>query len=305
LLDHLATLYSSVDQTEPAVDAYRQMAEVDTMLAPRAAAEIINAYRAGKEFAKAQQEADTAAKKWPEDRTLRKVRAVLVAELGKVDEAAGDLKKLMDGKNDRDTHLALAEVYEKGRKWNDMAKSLDAAEKLSKSDEEKESVWFMRGAMYERMNKVELAEVEFRKVLKFDPESAGAMNYLGYMLADRNMRLPEALDWITKALDKDPGNGAYLDSLGWVYYKLGRLPEAEENLRRALEKTPRDATVHDHMADILMKESKVREAVAQWQASLKEWDSSSPAEMRPEEIAQVKAKLEGAKVRLAKEGSAR
>jgi len=305
LLDHLATLYSSVDQTEPAVDAYRQMAEVDTMLAPRAAAEIINAYRAGKEFAKAQQEADTAAKKWPEDRTLRKVRAVLVAELGKVDEAAGDLKKLMDGKNDRDTHLALAEVYEKGRKWNDMAKSLDAAEKLSKSEEEKESVWFMRGAMYERMNKVELAEVEFRKVLKFDPESAGAMNYLGYMLADRNMRLPEALDWITKALDKDPGNGAYLDSLGWVYYKLGRLPEAEENLRRALEKTPRDATVHDHMADILMKESKVREAVAQWQASLKEWDSSSPAELRPEEIAQVKAKLEGAKVRLAKEGSAR
>jgi tetratricopeptide (TPR) repeat protein len=305
LLDHLATLYSSVDQTEPAVEAYRQMAEVDNALAPRAAAEIINAYRTGKEFTKAQQEADAAGKKFPEDRTLRKVRAVLLAELGKVDEAASDLKKLMDGKNDRDTQLALAEVYEKGRKWNDMAKSLDAAEKLSKSDEEKESVWFMRGAMYERMNKVDLAEVEFRKVLKFDPESAGAMNYLGYMLADRNLRLPEALELITKALDKDPGNGAYLDSLGWVYYKLGRLPEAEENLRRALQKTPRDPTVHDHMADVLMKESKVREAAAQWQASLKEWDSSSPAELRPEEIAQVKSKLEGAKVRLAKEGSAR
>jgi len=305
LLDHLATLYSSIDQTDPAVDAYRQMAEVDSMLAPRAAAEIVNAYRTGKEFPKAQQEADAAAKKWPEDRTIRKVRAILIAELGKTDDAAADLKKLLDGKNDRDTHLALAEVYEKGRKWNDMTKSLDAAEKLSKSDEEKESVWFMRGAMYERMNKVELAEVEFRKVLKFDPESAGAMNYIGYMLADRNLRLPEALDLITKALDKDPGNGAYLDSLGWVYYKLGRLPEAEENMRRAVAKTPRDPTVHDHMAEVLMKESKVREAVAQWQTSLKEWDSSSPAEMRPDEIAQVKSKLEGAKVRLAKEGSAR
>jgi tetratricopeptide (TPR) repeat protein len=159
--------------------------------------------------------------------------------------------------------------------------------------------------MYERMNKVDLAEVEFRKVLKFDPESAGAMNYLGYMLADRNLRLPEALELITKALDKDPGNGAYLDSLGWVYYKLGRLPEAEENLRRAVAKTPRDPTVHDHMADVLMKESKVREAAAQWQTSLKEWDSSSPAELRPDEISQVKSKLEGAKVRLAKEGSTR
>ncbi len=281
LLDHLATLYSSVDQ------------------------KIVNAYRTGKEFTKAQQEADAAAKKFPEDRTVRKVRAVLIAELGKTDDAAADLKKLLDGKNDRDTQLALAEVYEKGRKWNDMAKALDAAEKLSKSDEEKESVWFMRGAMYERMNKVDLAEVEFRKVLKFDPESAGAMNYLGYMLADRNLRLPEALELITKALDKDPGNGAYLDSLGWVYYKLGRLPEAEENLRRAVAKTPRDPTVHDHMADVLMKESKVREAVAQWQTSMKEWDSSSPAELRPDEIAQVKSKLEGAKVRLAKEGSTR
>jgi tetratricopeptide (TPR) repeat protein len=305
LLDHLATLYNSVDQIDPAVDAYRQMAEVDSMLATRAAAEIVNAYRTGKEFTKAQQEADAAAKKWPEDRTIRKVRAILIAELGKTDDAAADLKKLLDGKNDRDTHLALAEVYEKGRKWNDMTKSLDAAEKLSNSGEEKESVWFMRGAMYERMNKVDLAEVEFRKVLKFDPESAGAMNYLGYMLADRNLRLPEALELITKALDKDPGNGAYLDSLGWVYYKLGRLPEAEENLRRAVAKTPRDPTVHDHMAEVLMKESKVREAVAQWQTSLKEWDSSSPAEMRPEEIAQVKVKLEGAKVRLAKEAPAR
>jgi len=302
LLDHLAAMYRSVDQTEPAIEAYRQMAEVDSTLAPRASAQIMDAYRNGKEFAKAQQEGDAAVKKWPDDRTVRKVRDILLAEVGKGDEAAADLRKMLDGKNDRDTQMSLAEVYEKGRRWNDMAKALDAAEKLSKSDEEKENVWFMRGAMYERMNKLEPAEAEFRKVLKIDAENAGAMNYLGYMLADRNVRLPEALDLITKALDKDPGNGAYLDSLGWVYYKLGRLREAEENVRRAIQKTPRDPTVHDHLADILMKESKVGEAVAQWQTSLKEWDSSSPAEMRPEEIAQVKTKLEGAKVRLAREG---
>src|SRR6476659_6926620 len=104
----------------------------------------------------------------------------------------------------------------------------------------------MRGAMYERMNKLEPAEAEFRKVLKIDAENAGAMNYLGYMLADRNVRLPEALDLITKALDKDPGNGAYLDSLGWVYYKLGRLREAEENVRgrsRKRRATPRFTTI--------------------------------------------------------------
>ncbi|MDP8990270.1 MAG: tetratricopeptide repeat protein, partial [Acidobacteriota bacterium] len=95
--------------------------------------------------------------------------------------------------------------------------------------------------------------------------------------------------------------GAYLDSLGWAQFRLGRLEDAEKNLRRALEKTPRDPTVHDHMADILMKESKVKEAVAQWETSLKEWETSSPTDLDPTEIAQVKRKLEAARVRLARE----
>ena len=303
LLNHLAALYRSMDQVAPAIDAYRQMAEVNPDLAAQSEAEIIEAYRASKDFSKAQQEADAAIKKWPDDRTIRVVRASMLAEMGKVDDAAADLKKLLGGKEDRETDLALAQVYDKGKRWDDMGKALDAAEKLSDTDEEKRDIWFTRGAMLERMKKLDAAEAQFRKVLVADPENAGAMNYIGYMLADANMRLEESLTLISQALDREPGNGAYLDSLGWVQYRLGRLDDAEKNLRRALDKTPRDPTVHDHMADVLMKQSKVKEAVAQWEVSLKEWDLSSPAEMEPAEIAQVKKKLEAARVRLAKEVS--
>jgi len=303
LLERLAALYRSLDQTDPAVDAYRQMADVDASLASRASAQIIDTYRGGKEFAKAQQESDTAGKKWPDDRTLRVVRDTLLAELGKVDEAAADLKKMFDGKSDRTTYVSLADVYEKGRKFDDMAKALDSAEKLSETDDDKSGVWFMRGAMYEHMNRVDKAEVEFRKVLKVDPDNAGAMNYIGYMLADRDLRLEESLNLILQALEREPGNGAYLDSLGWAYYKLGRYEEAEKSLRRAVDKTPRDPTVHDHLAEALMKRGKIGEAVEQWQTSLREWDTSSPAEMRPEEVAGVKTKLATAKVRLASEKS--
>jgi tetratricopeptide (TPR) repeat protein len=222
--------------------------------------------------------------------------------MGKTDAAASDLRKLLDGKEgDRDVYISLANIYEKGQRWDDMGKALDAAEKLSESNEDKESVWFIRGAMYERMKKLDKAEVEFRKVLTANPDNAGAMNYIGYMLADANLRLEESLGLITKALDIEPGNGAYLDSLGWVQFRLGRLDDAEKSMRLALEKTPRDPTVHDHMANVLMKESKVKEAVAQWEASLKEWESSSPADIEPDEIAQVKRNLEAAKVRLARE----
>ncbi len=214
-----------------------------------------------------------------------------------------DVKKLIDGKNDRETYKALAEIYEKGKRFDDMAKALDAMEKLSDKKQDKEDVWFLRGAMFERMKKVDPAEAQFRKILDIDPNNAPALNYLGYMLADRNLRLPEAVQYIIKALDQEPNNGAYLDSLGWAYFKMGKLDEAEENMRRAVERTPRDPSILDHFGDVLLRQSKLKEAIVEWQASLKEWELSSPAELEPAEMAKVKNKLESAKVRLAKEGA--
>jgi tetratricopeptide (TPR) repeat protein len=219
-----------------------------------------------------------------------------------VDEAAADLRKLLDGKNDREVYVTLAQVYEKGKNYTEMAKAIDAADKLSTSKDDKESIAFMRGAMYEKQKKFDQAEAEFRKVIELNPTNGSALNYLGYMLADRNVRLPEAQQLVSKALETDPNNGAYLDSLGWVYYRMNRLDEAETSLRRAMERYSKDPTVHDHLGDVLFKQGKLKEAIAQWQASLKEWDNSSPSEVDPTEVAKVQKKLEGARVRLAKEG---
>ena len=80
------------------------------------------------------------------------------------------------------------------------------------------------------------AEKAFRDVLAADPENAGAMNYLGYMFADRGIRLDEAQQLISKALDLEPGNGAYEDSLGWVYYRQNKLDQAADELRLAVDK---------------------------------------------------------------------
>lgn len=306
LLDRLWTMYRMNDQTEPAVEALRQISELDHERDAGVEALIIDTYRLGKDLPKAQKEADAALKRWPEDRALRVAHATVLGDMGQTDAAATELKKLIDGKADREIYFDLAAyVYDRARKFDDEAKALDAADKLSASKEDKEAVWFQRGAMYEKMKKIDLAETEFRKILEINPDSAATMNYLGYMLADRNVKLAEALSLITKALDKEPNNGAYLDSLGWVYFKMNRLQEAEENLRQALIRTPRDATVHDHMGDVLLREAKIREAIAQWQLSLQEFEASSPADVEPGDIAKVKSKLEAARVRLAKEGNAK
>lgn len=315
LLQDLAAMYVAQDQVDPAVDAYRQAAEVNPDDGPKVEAEIMDAYRTGKEFQKAEQEADTAVKNYPDDSSVHAARAMVLADMGKIDPAVAEIKKYLgpgsDSKNvhgkssagtgDRQYYRALALVYDKGRKWDDEEKALDQMEKLSDTDEQKMDVWFMRGAMFEKMKKTDQSEAEFRKILKIQPDFAGALNYLGYMLADRGVRLNEALDMINKAVEQEPSNGAYLDSLGWVYFKLGRLSEAEENIRKALETQQRDATVHDHLGDVLMREAKVKEAVAQWEISLKEWNAGSPADLEPAEVAKVKSKLDGAKIRLAKE----
>jgi Flp pilus assembly protein TadD len=156
----------------------------------------------------------------------------------------------------------------------------------------------MRGALYEKMNNLPLAEGEFRKVLSVSPDHAGALNYLGYMLTDRNVRLNEALTMIQKALSRDPNNGAYLDSLGWVYFRMGRYAEAETSMRRAVDLVPSDPTMYDHFAEVLMQQKKVNEAVKAWEESLREWQASSPADKDAAEMDKVRTKLERARKQL-------
>lgn len=303
LLERLGLLYRSNEQPEEAVAAFREMAQLDESLKARAAAQIIETYRAAKQFDRAEREAAAALEKHPDDRTVRLIYASLLADLGRANEAVGEVNRLLEASRDRETYLALAQVYEKTKDYAGMARALEEAERLSEPGEEMESILYMRGAMYERMKKYDAAEAEFRKLLQMNPRNASALNYLGYMFADRDVHLEEALELIRRAVELDPHNGAFLDSLGWVYYRLGKLEDAERYLRQALQRVPRDPVVNDHLGDVYFRQGKLKEAIAQWQLSLKEWQAASKAELDPEEIAKVQKKLESAKIRLAKEGS--
>jgi len=306
LLERLGELYRAANQNQAAVDTFRQMADLDPQgSSARASAQIIDTYRTAKDYKSARAEAAAALKAHPGDRTLKLVDASLLADMGKVDQAVAELRGLLKGDHDRETQLAIAQIYEKAKRYQDMAGPLDAAEKLSQTKPDQETVHFMRGAMYERLKQFESAEAEFHKVLDMDPDSASALNYLGYMFADRGVRLDEAQKLISRALELEPENGAYLDSLGWVYYRQNRLDDAAQALTRALAKTEtgQDPTVHDHLGDVYFKLGKTKDAIIQWQASLKEADSGSPDDIEPGEVAKINKKLEDAKVRLAKETS--
>jgi tetratricopeptide (TPR) repeat protein len=146
------------------------------------------------------------------------------------------------------------------------------AELLARASDPKrlnELFYFEFGAAFERSGDYEQAEKYFQKSLDNSPDFAEALNYLGYMWVEHGKKLQEARGLIEKAVKLEPKNPAYLDSLGWVLFKLGQPKEALSNLLKATEFSPEpDATIYDHLGDIyaaLNQRDKAREA---WQKSL-------------------------------------
>ncbi|MFH1726395.1 MAG: tetratricopeptide repeat protein [Elusimicrobiota bacterium] len=108
---------------------------------------------------------------------------------------------------------------------------------------------FQLGAMYEKGGDIANAELHFRELLRRHPNDASALNYLGYSLADRGLKLDEAEALIRRAVELDPDRGAYVDSLGWIHHKQGRRQEALRELKAAAQLLPDDETIWDHLGD--------------------------------------------------------
>lgn len=104
--------------------------------------------------------------------------------------------------------------------------------------------------MLEKTGDIVGAEGYFRDLLKTEPENPVVLNYLGYSLADRGLKLDEAEALIRKAVALRPKNGAYVDSLGWVHFKLGRTETALKELETAIELLPGDETIWEHLGEV-------------------------------------------------------
>ncbi len=303
-LERLGLIYREAGKTQPAVDTFRKILDLGPENAARGYDQIIETYREVKQWNQATAVAAEAVAKMPQSKDLKRVYAGQLADSGKGDEAVAQIKSLLKGDNDdRETWIALAQVESRLKRWKDAEEAIQKADAMSSSPDEKAYVAFILGSMYERQKKYEQAEETFRKVLATDASNAMALNYLGYMLADRGLRLDEAIGYIKRAVELDPQNGAYLDSLGWAYFKMNNLDLAEENLRKAAEKIGNDATIQDHLGDLYNKMGRLKLAAAHWERALDEWNKSVPAEVDQSDVAKVAKKLESAKVKLAKEGS--
>jgi Putative Zn-dependent protease, contains TPR repeats len=301
-LERLGTIYREMGNNQSALDTFRKMLPLGDDNAVRGYQQIIDTYREAKQWPQATAAAKEAVQKLPNDRGLKMVLASQLADTGQADTAIEQVKALLKGNaDDREVYVALSQMYTRLKRWNEAEQAINKAEQLSTKPEDKTYAVFVKGSVYEREKKYEQAEEAFKQVLNSDPQNAVALNYLGYMLADRGVRLDEALNYVKKAIDLDPANGAYLDSLGWAYYKLGKYDLAEQNLSKAVQRTPNDPTVQDHLGDVYQKVGRLKQAAAHWERALNEYNRSVSADVEPSEVAKVQKKLESARIKLARE----
>ncbi|HXE80598.1 MAG TPA: tetratricopeptide repeat protein, partial [Vicinamibacterales bacterium] len=201
----------------------------------------------------------------PNDYRVTQLTARALAGAGRVDEAVALLRGAIAHEPAPDRYLLLSQVLADGKRTDEAHALLDEAAAKFPNDV---TIPFQRGALYENAGDTERAEAAFREVLQRDPRHAPALNYLGYMFAERGVRLEEALSLIERALAIDPDNGAYLDSLGWAYYQLKQYDRAHFHLARAAERLPTNSVVQDHLGDVLAALGRREEAIAAWTRAL-------------------------------------
>jgi tetratricopeptide (TPR) repeat protein len=303
-IERLGMVYRDEENYTASVEAFRKMLNLGDENAERGYQNIIDTYREAKQWAQATAAAREAVAKLPNDRDLRMVLDSQLADTGDADKALADVRSLLKGTpEDRAVYIALGQMNTRLRRWNDADQAFNKADQLSIKPEDKEYVHFLRGSEYERQKNYDQAEAEFKKVLEADPLSAVTLNYLGYMNADRGVRLDESLNYIKQAITIDPNNGAYLDSLGWAYFRLGKYDLAEESLTKASAHMGSDPTVQEHLGDLYQKTGRLKLAAAHWERALAEWGKTVSPEVDTDSQAKVQQELDAAKVKLAKEDS--
>ena len=172
-------------------------------------------------------------------------RSEILADLGRDVEAKAFLDEVTSS-DELPAMMAASEVLHRQQRYDEAASVLQRA--LEQAEDSSQVLYWL-GAAFERSGDRERATTTFRRLLELDPQYAPALNYLGYMWAERGENLGQALSFVSRALAREPDNGAYVDSLGWVHFQLGEYDRARDLLERAARLVPDDAVISEHLGD--------------------------------------------------------
>lgn len=214
-------------------------------------------------------------------------QAAALRDLNDPEGAIAVLKAAIEAMLDNPAlHSALGDTLRFEQRFEEALTHYEAALALYSGDHPASwGVYFARAVCYERTGDWPSAEADFRKALELSPDQPSVLNYLGYSYVVKGERFDEALDMIQRAVDARPYDGYIRDSLGWVYFQLGRYDDAVKEMDRAVELKPVDPVLNDHLGDAYWAVGRVREAEFQWSRALSFiTDETDLDELKPDRI---------------------
>jgi len=265
LLPHLGFAYQELGQYDKAIQTFedaRKLAPNDgTMIMY-----LVRAQMAAKNYTAAVDTVRVARVQSPDELRLASLEATALRRGGKVDQGVAAMEEFFRRKqDDPDAYVAMSQVYTDANRGAQAVKVLQDAQSKFPAET---GIAFELGTVLDRQRKFAESEAVFRQLLSKEPDNAPALNYFGYMLAERGERLNESVDYIKRALAIDPDNGSYLDSIGWAYFRDGKLDLALEHLQRAAQMLATNSLVQDHYADVLFRVGRYDDAIAAWAKAL-------------------------------------
>ena len=225
--DYLGWLYEQIDDVERALDAYRTNIDLDTTFYDS-----------------------------------RIHLGILLYRLTRYDEAVQHLTQAVGLKPDNsEPHLLLGLSYLQADEFEQATSAFEKGLEYHPNDE---NLRFNLGAAYDKLDRFPDVVREMEAVLALNPDHTDALNYLGYSYADRGINGEEAVELTRRAVALKPDNGAYVDSLGWALFKVGKVAEALREIQRAVELVEDDPVIFEHLGEIYLIQEHRDEAKAAW-----------------------------------------
>ncbi|MAI29895.1 MAG: hypothetical protein CMP38_06785 [Rickettsiales bacterium] len=193
-------------------------------------------------------------------------KSYLYEDLGKNEEAINILNELKSDHNYRRlAMIKLSNFYIRNKLYKEALMICDELLLDKKPDSE---VFYYRALALVSLEKWDVAIDSLDILIKKIPNNPTVMNFVGYTYVDQNINLPEGLGLIEKAIQMDPNNGFFIDSLGWAYYRMGEYKKSVTFLEKSVELEPLEAEITDHLGDVYFKLNRVKEAILQWKKAI-------------------------------------
>lgn len=282
----LALFYEAVEEKKQALREYEEILKIAPLNIP--------VYRRMATLYHAQGETDKAEKiyqllkdLYPEDAINFVALGYLAIKKGKPDVAIQILEEARLKKvGSVELYFLLGLAYEAKQSF---AQAVEIYKQGMQLYGENDQLNFHIGNCFYEQGQVIQAETFLQKAIQLNPKNADALNCLGYLWADRGLHLKEATELIQRALVLDPNEGAYLDSLGWVYYKSRMLKDSVEVLKKAVKLMPDDALIRSHLGDAYFEDGQWSEALIEWGKSLELTPANESLKKKVEEIRKKQA----------------